>query len=215
VILRAFWVALGLAAAVAAHAQPYRWVDKDGVVRYTDTPPPASAKDVRKLDAAAPKAAEPQQSFQLGRLQKDFPVTLYTAPNCKEGCDQAREALNKRGIPFREVQVWDKATNEELQAASGKREVPTLLVGRTAQVGFQAEAFDSLLDSAGYPRAGILPPLSQKAPPPPQGYLEATAKPEAKPVAQPEPAPRGRYDTSGLKGPQPQQGRYKLPGDTQ
>ena len=50
-ISRAFLLVL-LTLAGLAHAQQYRWVDKNGRVQYTDTPPPASAKDVRKTDSA-------------------------------------------------------------------------------------------------------------------------------------------------------------------
>ena len=34
--------------AATAGAQMYRWVDKDGKVHYTDTPPPAAAKSAEK-----------------------------------------------------------------------------------------------------------------------------------------------------------------------
>jgi len=148
-ICRAFLVLLCLAAVGVAQAQSYRWTDDKGVVRYSDQPPPATAKNVEKLDIETPKPAAAPPPYELARLQKDFPVTLYTSPNCKEGCELARGALNKRGVPFKEVQVWDPATNEELKSVSGAVEVPTLLVGRSANRGFEQGAFDALLDSAG------------------------------------------------------------------
>ena len=37
-----------LAVALTAQAQLYRWTDESGKVHYTDTPPPASAKNVEK-----------------------------------------------------------------------------------------------------------------------------------------------------------------------
>jgi len=194
-------------------AQQYRWTDAQGVVRYTDTPPPATAKNVQKLSGAAPKpAAAPQVSFELQRLQANYPVTLYTSPTCKEGCDAARAALNKRGVPFKEFQVYDPETNEVLKKVAGASEVPTLQVGSSVHRGFEQSAFDSLLDTAGYPKAGLLPPGNQKAPPPPEGY--ATASDEvAKPVAPAAPAaPRGRYDPSGLVGPAPKPGIYDPSG---
>jgi len=144
-IYRAFFQAFSLAVLLAAglaHAQQYRWTDKDGSVRYTDAPPPAWAKDVRRTNITSAKPAAPQLPFELTRLQKDFPVTLYTSPNCKEGCELARGALNKRGVPFKEVQVWNPETNEELKNVSGAAEVPTLLVGRSANRGFEQGAFD-------------------------------------------------------------------------
>jgi glutaredoxin len=220
-ILRAFFllIATALAASGTAWAQAYRWIDKDGKVQFTDTPPPPGAKDVRKTAApAAPAeaATSPQLPFEIARLQKDFPVTLYTSPSCKEGCDLARAALNKRGVPFKEVQIWNAEGNEELKRVSGAVEVPTLLVGRSAQRGFEQGAFDLLLDSAGYPKAGLLPPLSQKAPGSPEGYVSPNAPQQAaQPAAPTEPAAKsGPYDPSGLQGPAPKQGIYGLPGES-
>jgi len=200
---------IALATASVAFAQQYRWTDGQGVVRYTDTPPPTSAKNVQKLNIAPPKpAAAPQQSFEMARLQKEYPVSLYTSPNCKEGCEAARGALNKRGVPFKEFQVFDPETNEVLKKVAGASEVPTLVVGSSVHRGFEQGAFDSLLDTAGYPRAGILPPGKQKAPESPEGYA-VSDKDVAKPVApDAPPPPRGRYDPSGLTGPAPKPGIY-------
>ena len=230
-ILRAFLlVVLAAAAAVSglAQAQQYRWVDQNGRIQFTDTPPPPGAKDVRRTNITTAKPAPAQQPFEVLRLQKEFPVTLYTSPPCKEGCELARVALNKRGVPFKEVQVFDPDTNEELKRVSGGLDVPTLLVGRSVQRGYEQGAFDALLDSAGYPKAGILPALTQKAPDAPEGYVaaaEKTAKPVEKAAAQPRPGPYdssgltgpapkpGQYDPSGLTGPPPKPGQYGIPGE--
>jgi glutaredoxin len=215
-MLRGFVVLLWLATAGLAQAQPYRWTDDKGVVRYSDRPPPASARDVQKIDVDVSKPQAAPVPYELARLQKDFPVTLYTSPNCKEGCGLARGALNKRGVPFTEVQVWNAETNDELKRVSGSVEVPTLLVGRSVQKGFEQGAFDALLDSAGYPKAGILPALSQRQPSPPEGYVPAggAAKAEAQPVPAPAPRNVGPYDTSGLQGVPQKPGQYD-PGNLQ
>jgi glutaredoxin len=235
-ILRAFLLVLLAAAAAVcglAQAQEYRWVDQNGKTQFGAVPPPG-AKDVRKINVTTAKPEAPALPFELARLQKEFPVTLYTSPTCKEGCELVRGALNKRGIPFKEVQVWERESNEELKRVSGTTEVPTLLVGRSAQRGFEQGAFDSLLDSAGYPKAGLLPALTQKAPGVPEGYVPAAEREAAKPVAQPGkaadtqpkagpydssgltgPAPKpGQYDPSGLKGPPPKPGQYGVPGES-
>jgi glutaredoxin len=213
VISRSFALVL-LALALPAQAQQYQWTDDRGVVRFSDTPPPAGAKNVRRIEIAPAKPAPAPVPFELARLQKDFPVTLYTSPSCKEGCELARAALNKRGIPFKEVQVWNPETNEELKSVSGALEVPTLLVGRSAHRGFEQSAFDALLDSAGYPKAGVLPPGKQAAPGAPEGYVAPGGSVEAaKPVAPDESAAKlGPYDPSGLKGPAPKPGIYDPSG---
>ena len=184
---------------LAAHAQQlYRWTDEKGRVHITDTPPPASARNVQKKKPAAATGVEAQQPYELTQAAKDFPVTLYTSPNCKEGCNSARAALNRRAVPFKEVQVWDEASNEELKRISGGNQVPTLVVGRSVHRGFEQGAFDALLDSARYPRAGMLPPRAQAAPPTPEGYDPKAAAGGPPPSAQPgkpepEPAPTGPY----------------------
>ena len=35
-------------------------------------------------------------------------MTLYSHPECKDQCQIARDTLNKRGIPFKEVSVDDQ-----------------------------------------------------------------------------------------------------------
>src|SRR5688572_8581089 len=166
----AFVVLLVFASAAVAQ-QLYRWTDESGRVHITDTPPPASARGVQRAGPAAPSgAAEPQQPYEVSLAAKDYPVTLYTSPSCKGSCDAARALLNKRAVPFREVQVWDERSNEELKRVSGANDVPTLVVGRSVHRGYEPTAYQALLDSARYPRTGLLPPRSQPAPPPPEGY---------------------------------------------
>jgi glutaredoxin len=182
----------------AAAAQLYRWTDEKGRVHITDTPPPASAKGVQKKNPAATGVVESQTPFEVTQAAKNFPVTLYTSPNCKEPCDAARATLNKRGVPFKEVQVWEEQSNEELKRVSGGNDVPTLVVGRSVHRGFEPDAYDALLDSARYPKAGLLTPRAQAAPAAPEGYVdqgERRAPPAAEPVKpEPEaPAPTGPY----------------------
>ncbi len=202
-------------ASAPAQAQQYRWIDRNGNVQFTDTPPPPGAKDVRKVSGASAAPAAASMPYEVARLQADFPVVLYTSPSCKAGCQLARDALNKRSVPFKEIQVWNAETIAELKRVSGGEEVPALQVGREVQRGFEQGAFDLLLDSAGYPRAGLLPPLSQKAPPPPEGYAAPDQpKPAATaPAAQAAEKP-GPYDTSRLQGPPPKTGPYGVPGET-
>jgi hypothetical protein len=175
---------------LTANAQLYKWTDERGRVHITDTPPPASAKSVqKKAPLRSPTSASPQQPYELSQALKDFPVTLYTAPNCAAPCEQARGALNKRGVPFKEIMVGDAGTLAELRQFASGNDVPVLLVGRSVHEGFQQEAFDALLDSARYPRAGVLPARAQAAPPPaPKSSSKGTAAPAAE-----EPRPTGPY----------------------
>jgi glutaredoxin len=196
---RLFVMGVLLCAAGAALAQQYRWLDEKGRPHYSDTPP-AKAKEVRKTETKTETPAKDGQQlpFELQQAQKDFPVTLYTAPNCKQPCELARTALNRRGVAFTEIQIWNAETLEQLKAKAGSGTVPVLVVGQTVlSSGFEQVLYDGLLDSAGYPKQGAVAARSQLAPPPPEGY-------EAPPVAEPlrpetgASAKPGPYDTSGF-----------------
>lgn len=155
------------AVAFSAAAQTYRWTDEKGRVHFSSTPPPPGTKGVQKKAAAA-EAADPgaaELPFSVQQAQKNFPVTLYTTPGC-DGCDAARKLLNGRSVPFKEVSVTEDAQIEELKAAAGANSVPTMIVGRTVQKGFEEGVYNRALDAAGYPRAGILPPRNQPSPGP-------------------------------------------------
>ena len=189
-----------LATSAVAFAQQYRWVDEKGRTQYSDSPPPASAKQIRKRAAeSAPVKTEEQVPFELQRAQADFPVTLYTSPICKQPCDLAREALNKRGVPFKEIQVWNVETLEQLKAVAPSDNVPALVVGRSVQSGFDPNRVESLLDQAGYPKAGVLAVRTQAAPALPEGYEPPpVAEPVAPAAAEAPTKKAGRYDPSGL-----------------
>ncbi len=165
-MLRAL-LAIGAMLAVAlATAQQYRWVDENGRVHYSDTPPPASAKDVQKKRMKG-NAVGAQGSYELSEAMKSSPVTLYSHPDCKDLCQIARDVLNKRGVPFTEVSAIDEAKLEELRRVSGGTKVPVLVVGRQVETTISAAAYNQALDLAGYPKPGVARPRNQAAPPEP------------------------------------------------
>lgn len=196
-------IAVGMAlAAGTTLAQQYRWTDQNGRIHYTDTPPPASAKDVRKK-GAPPPAGTPVVPFNLEKAQQESPVTFYSHPSCTDTCNFARDLLNRRGVPFKEVVVGTTRQLEELKALSGGSDVPVLTVGKRVEKVVSESAYGAALDAAGYPKTGILPPGKQAAPSVKAEALE-TAGPEPKPAAKPEapPAPRGPY-APGAPAPKP------------
>ncbi len=185
---------------LAAAQELYRWTDEKGQTHITDTLPPQGAKDVRKVKPAANTATAPgkpnaQLPFMLARAVKDYPITLYTSPNCTDPCKAARDLLNKRGVPFSEVQVWEEESNAELKRVSGNTQVPVLKVGSTVHSGYEPTSYAALLDSAGYPGEGVLPVGTQSAPDRPEGYVSADERelPKAEPVKPEPPAATGPY----------------------
>ena len=157
--------ALGLVAllfAAAASAQLYRWVDKDGKVHYTDTPPPTSAGKSAQLRSGGGNVADTSAlPYATQQAVRNYPVTIYTHETCKELCADARKLLQSRGVPFREVAVADEKSREELKKVSGGDEVPVMTAGKIVTKGFGAESWHGALDAAGYPRFG--PPLAAQA----------------------------------------------------
>jgi hypothetical protein len=116
-MLRLLLLGVMLAAAAGASAQLYRWVDKDGRVRYTDTPPPGGVK-ARTLrgssggaDSAPPEAAAKdaapkgpltplQQEQEFRKRQMDAQKAAEKADALRkdneakqENCTRAREQL--------------------------------------------------------------------------------------------------------------------------
>lgn len=166
-----------LLACASASAQMYRWVDQNGKVHYTDTPPPPSAaKSVEQKKLGGSVIETSQLPFQLQEAVRNYPVTLYTSPSCKDGCPQARELLAKRGVPFKEVSVADEQSNALLKKVSGANQVPTLSVGSLVQIGFEPGALNSLLDTGGYPKTAInLPGVTKAQAPAPAAPAPAPA----------------------------------------
>ena len=161
--LRALIAVITLLAATSASAQQYRWLDENGRVHYTDTLPPASAKDAEKRKLKGNTVGS-QPNYSLSQAMKSSPVTLYSHPDCEQSCQIARDVLNQRGVPFTEVSTTDSQKIDELRRVSGVATVPVLLVGAQVNTTPSAEAYNEALDLAGYPKAGVLTPRSQAAP---------------------------------------------------
>ena len=142
-----------------AVGQTYRWVDERGQVHYTQTPPPPQAKGIQRKDfrSGAPGYVDLPYATQIAA--KNHPVTLYTQPDCGPACDQARASLVKRAVPFREVSVLGQKEIDEMKKISGREDLPLLVVGSQFRTGFQENAVNGLLDTAGYPPAGQRVPL--------------------------------------------------------
>jgi glutaredoxin len=179
IVAACLWIACSEAA-----AQTYRWVDDRGRVHYTQTPPPPQAREVqRKNFRGGDAAGSIDLPYATQMAAKNYPVTLYTQPDCGAPCDDARAALVKRAVPFREVSVLGQSEVAEVKRISGSLSLPLLVVGSQSQVGFQEGLINSLLDTAGYPSAG------------PRVPIEALRKTEPAPSPAPPRAPQQAQGT--------------------
>ena len=161
--MRILFVAAAILSTVCTDAlgQAYRWVDRDGRVHYTQTPPPPDARNVQRKSFRGGGVDVSSLSYATQVAAQNFPVTLYTLPDCGAPCDQARALLVKRAVPFREVSVATQRDADEVKRLSGKTDLPLLVVGNQSQTGFQESLLNGLLDSAGYPTS--VPPAPIEA----------------------------------------------------
>ena len=160
--------ALAACAITAAEAQTnvYRWVDKDGKVQFSDTPPPKDAKSVTQKSMGGGGNDLSQLPYATQVAMKKSPVTLFMSGDCGEPCEQGRALLAQRGTPYtqRNAQA-NPADAEALKKAAGQLQVPVLLVGDNVLRGYSEESWNGALDAAGYPRTRL---PGQPAPPPRQ-----------------------------------------------
>lgn len=139
------FAAMLLASASAQASRLYRWVDEDGNITYQDRPPPddASRVETRDVGGRAPVARD-----EAGRTNTS--VTLYVVPECVS-CDYVRALLEKREVPFKEVNVGtDVVAQEALRKRAGDLSVPAVAIGSRIVKGYVEPILKSELDQAGF-----------------------------------------------------------------
>lgn len=137
--------AMLLASAAAQASQLYRWVDEDGNITYQDRPPPDGASRVERRDLGE---RAPVGNGESGRSKTS--VTLYVVPECVS-CDYVRSLLEKREVPFNEVNVGtDVAAQEALKKRAGDLSVPAVAIGSRIVKGYVEPILKSELDQAGF-----------------------------------------------------------------
>jgi glutaredoxin len=150
IILTAFCLTLGL----AANAQTYRWTDPaTGRTMYTDIPPPGNAKNVTRVNASGSAMGDNSDlPFATRLAAQKYPIVLYTSAEC-ESCARARDLLGKRKAPFTEKLLQTEEDKAALLKLIGDAFVPSVTIGQQKIRGFDANAYNSALDLAGYPKA--------------------------------------------------------------
>lgn len=176
------WVLVGLGMVLgcsgALAQQMYKWKDADGVVHYSDTAPPAKDKKVQVKDfsgATAQMSPAVPLPYELAQAVKNHPVTVYTSGACTP-CDQAKNALRDRGVPFSEKTVSNEADRTRLTQAGGSSTVPFITIGTKTLAGYSPTELQAALTAAAYPATKRLPAGYQNPP-------VQSAAPAATPVA--------------------------------
>jgi glutaredoxin len=135
----------------AQAAELYRSIDKDGKVHYSDTPLIGS-EDVERLKLDNAPTPDENLPYETKRAMQNFPVTLYTFPECGLPCQQGRELLVKRGVPFTDKSLVKQEDIDAFRKASGGSQVPALTIGKTWLKEFNDVEWNNELDFAGYPK---------------------------------------------------------------
>jgi glutaredoxin len=180
--------------------QMYKWKGDDEVVHYSDTPPPVKDKKVEVKDfsgATAQMTPAVPLPFALAQAVKNNPVTVYTTAACTP-CDQAKNALRDRGVPFTEKTVSTAADRARMAQAGGGDSAPFMTIGSKTLSGFAPSELQAALTAATYPLTKRLPagyqnPPAQSAAPavaPTVKTVEVEADKPAVPRAPP-PSPSG------------------------
>ena len=166
----------GMLCAGVACAETYKWTDAQGHTHYGDTPPPPDARNATEKKMRANVVETSGGGYAEREAMRRAPVTVWLGNECDTLCESALSLLKNRGIAYTEQRI----TSEEQKQAFITRfklkeaRIPAIAAGADHLVGFSAEAWNKLLDRAGYPAKGSAkPPASAKTPPP------AAAEPEA------------------------------------
>ncbi len=156
-----------LALAVTPAAAQYKYKDPNGRTVYSDQPPPVDAKAVQRKDfrTDAQTIDSSRMPYELRMAVQAAPVTLYTIPDCSS-CDQGRQFLLSRGVPFVEKTVAPTAQDRDELARLGLgTNFPSLTIGASRLANFSANGWSQALDAASYPSTPA-PPGSFTNPPP-------------------------------------------------
>jgi glutaredoxin len=159
----------------------FRWTDESGKVFYGDVPAAGTVQVEKKSFADRPAPAE-GMPYETRRAMENFPVVLYVSGNCADLCNDARELLNKRGIPYTEKTLTTKQEIDAFKTGPGGGIVPTITVGKSWTKGYQADMWNKELDLAGYPKTStyrapsVSPgqPVNESETPPASAVEEST-----------------------------------------
>ena len=162
--------ATGALLATATQAQQvHRIVGPDGKVTFSDRAPEDKKAQSTVLSTASGGAASnPALPSEQRQIASRFPVTLYTGESCSP-CQQARQLLVQRGVPFTERSVNTNDDLDALRRLSGESALPFGTIGRQQLKGFSDAEWTQYLDAAGYPAQSRLP----------KGYTQPAATPLA------------------------------------
>ncbi|GAB6140694.1 hypothetical protein JCM14076_14230 [Methylosoma difficile] len=133
-------ILFALAFTTPGQAKVFKWTDADGSVHFTDSN--AQKADAKPLQMG-PRPAEPAKK-QLP-IDKSS-IVLYVSSSCLP-CDEAKEFLNRRNIPFKEYDVENDsiAAAQKYTLAPGYGGIPLAVIYGKIIKGFAENDYKAAL----------------------------------------------------------------------
>jgi glutaredoxin len=148
IVRLSFVVALCMSALAGnAAAEVYRWVDANGRVVYSDSPPRQAGARTVKLEGNVAAPVVPPEVQPAATASRK--VKLYTAAWCGY-CKQARAHLKSRNVPFEDIDVETTERGRREFAAINGNGVPVIFVGALRMNGYEQGGLQDMLKAAGW-----------------------------------------------------------------
>jgi glutaredoxin len=142
--------------AAPLRAEIYKWVDKDGSIHYTDTPPDNQQQsleitgrissydspEILPADVAG-EAATASSRSGADKSAKNKRVVMYSAEWCGV-CKRAKKYFTEKNIAFTEYDIDKNPKAKTDFNKMGGRGVPVILIGNRRMNGFSAGGFEQL-----------------------------------------------------------------------
>lgn len=114
------WILLLLALPLGASAELYRWVDAQGRVHYSDSPPPANATSTKTLNTPAPASPAPAAAPKSWQ-EKEMEFRQRRAAEAEAQAKKEKEAEEAR-----QKQANCEAARKNLQLLESGQRVVTV-----------------------------------------------------------------------------------------
>lgn len=128
-----------------AQADFYKWKDENGVIHITDYPPPTKSGDTQKVYPDDVSDQDNNEANSKDEQNKDSRVVLYTKDACA-ACDQARDFLTSKQIPFTEYNIdMSEEAAAKRKAIDDSEDVPFAIINGSQVFGFSESIYGRLL----------------------------------------------------------------------
>lgn len=117
-------------------AEIYKWVDKDGRVHYSDSPPEETQK-AQTFDSA------PINTVTIDTAAVGPKVIIYSTSWCGP-CKAAKAYFKQQGIPYTDYDIEKSRRGKREYDKLGEKSVPVILVNGKKMVGFSPRRFEQL-----------------------------------------------------------------------